>query len=596
MTEQSAIVAPLDKPKGTRWRIRVIQAGLSGNGRYYPPAVLNAAVSLFDGVRVFVKGDKEHLAGGGKDFRNLIGRLSEPAFVSIGGENDEGEIQATLELLQSAGDIAAKVLEAFQRDMTNIFGFSMDVEAKAKPTVMGGMKVTECQKINKVLSVDLIIEPGAGGQIVNLIEARGTPMTDFLTAREIPVLIGGANLPKAAKVRLTEALKDRTDLTEEDLNKEIARERAYIANFSDGGKVTGLGGRSTVEVRLMEGQDEKFSRMLDAFFDPNDNSVISIRECYVEMTGDKHITGLIRNCDPVRLREALNSQSWGDVLGNALTRHMVADYRLNGVYDVWKNLVNIVPVNDFRTQERTRFGGYGDLPEVPEGDPYMPLTSPTDEVATYAVSKKGGTEELTLEMITNDDVGAVRQIPVKLSRAAKRTLCKFVLDHLRTNPVIYDGKTLFHADHGNLGSAALAVASVGAGRLAMKAQPEKDSNERLGIGPRFLWVPDGLEETAVDLFRRNTNQDKTFLQSLSLDVVPVWYWTDANDWCLSADPMDIPTIELGFLFGDQEPALFIQDNPTTGSMFSHDKVTYKIRHIYGATVMDFRGMYKSVVA
>jgi len=595
MSDQSPIVAPLDTPKGTRWRIRVIQAGLSGNGNYYPPEALNAAVPLFDGVRVFVKGDKEHLAGAGKDFRNLIGRLTEPAFVTVGGA-DEGEVQATLELLQTAGDIAAKVMEAWQRGMTDIFGFSIDATATAKPAEVAGRKVKACQKIEKVASVDLIIEPGAGGQIINIIEARGTPMSDFLTSREIPVLINAARLPQAAKVRLTEALKDRTDLTEDDLSKEIDRERAYIANFSDSGKVTGLGGRSTVEVRLIEGQDEKFARMLDAFFDPADNSVISIRECYVEMTGDKHVTGLIRNCDPVRLREALNSQSWGDVLGDALTRRMVADYRLNGVYDVWKNLVNIVPVNDFRTQERTRFGGYGDLPEVPEGDPYMPLTSPTDEVATYAVSKKGGTEELTLEMITNDDVGAVRQIPIKLSRAAKRTLCKFVLNHLRTNPVIYDDKTLFHADHGNLGSAALAAASVAAGRLAMKAQAELDSNERLGIGPRFLWVPDGLEETAVDLFRRNTNQDKSFLQSLSLDVVPVWYWTDANDWCLSADPMDIPTIELGFLFGDQEPALFIQDSPSAGSMFTHDKVTYKIRHIYGATVMDFRGMYKSVVA
>jgi hypothetical protein len=79
-------------------------------------------------------------------------------------------------------------------------------------------------------------------------------------------------------------------------------------------------------------------------------------------------------------------------------------------------------------------------------------------------------------------------------------------------------------------------------------------------------------------------------------VVPVWYWTDANDWALSADKNDIPSIEIGFLDGNEEPELFVQDNPTNGSMFASDKLTYKIRHIYGGTPVDFRGLYKGVVA
>ena len=199
-------------------------------------------------------------------------------------------------------------------------------------------------------------------------------------------------------------------------------------------------------------------------------------------------------------------------------------------------------------------------------------------------------------MITNDDVQAVRRIPTNMQRAAKRTLCKFVLDFVRANPNIYDGVAFFHASHGNLGSAALDAAAVAAGRLAMKSQTELSSGEKLGIGPSYLWVPDQLEEAAVDLFRRNTNQDKTFTQSLSLEVMPVWYWTDANDWALSADTLDIPGIEIGFLGGKEEPEMFVQDMPNVGSMFTHDKVTYKLRHIYGGTVTDYRGWYKAVVA
>ncbi len=64
----------------------------------------------------------------------------------------------------------------------------------------------------------------------------------------------------------------------------------------------------------------------------------------------------------------------------------------------------------------------------------------------------------------------------------------------------------------------------------------------------------------------------------------------------AADPRQIPTIEVGFLNGREEPELFVQDTPNVGSLFSNDQVIYKIRHIYSGAVMDFRGFYKAVVA
>lgn len=183
-----------------------------------------------------------------------------------------------------------------------------------------------------------------------------------------------------------------------------------------------------------------------------------------------------------------------------------------------------------------------------------------------------------------------------MARAAKRTLSKFVLDFLRTNPAIFDGKALFHVDHGNLSTTSLGSASLAAARLAMKRQTEKSSGDRLAIPPRFLWVSDDLEEAAVDLFRRNTNNDANFTQSLPIQVRPVWYWSDVNDWCLSADKNDIPSVEIGFLDGKEEPEILIQDNPSVGSVFTNDVITYKIRHIYGAAVTDWRGLHKAVVA
>lgn len=47
--------------------------------------------------------------------------------------------------------------------------------------------------------------------------------------------------------------------------------------------------------------------------------------------------------------------------------------------------------------------------------------------------------------------------------------------------------------------------------------------------------------------------------------------------------------------GNEEPELFIQDNPTAGSVFTNDQITYKIRHIYGGAIIDYRAFQGSIV-
>jgi hypothetical protein len=581
---------------GRRWRIRVIKAGLSINNAFYSDKVLREAAPLFEGARVFVKGDLEHLSGLGKDFRNLIGRLVKPSFVE-GASPDTGEIQSELELIEPEGPIASKLREAWQRGMGDLFGFSIDALGRGDRGRIKDRQALITTSIDKVKSVDLIVEPAAAGAVINLIEAqKGASDMDHLTPQLVADTVKASGLPQAAQDRLIRDYDAPSQVTEAELREAIQYERGYIARFTESGHVRGLGEFS----RDLPGRDQasKIDDMLDAFFDPehkDHRAARSIRSIYREATGDEGFTGQVARCDPIRLRESLMSTSFPSILGDGITRRMIALYSRADIYDVWRRIANVVPVGDFRTNERVRFGGYGNLPIVNEGQAYLALTSPTDEKATYTIAKRGGTEDVTLEMIANDDVGAIRQIPMRLTMAAKRTLAQSVLDLVRANPTIYDGLALFHATHGNLGSAALDATSLAAGRLAMMKQAELNSAARLGIGPRSLLVPLDAEEAAVNLFNRNTNNDKTFVQNMTLDVLPVWYWTDTNDWALAASPSEMPSIEVGFFGGREEPEVFIQDAPTVGSMFSHDKTTYKLRHIFGAVVTEYRGLYKSVV-
>jgi len=596
VSKHALLIEALGEQPAARWRVRVIRAGVSGNGNLYPPAVLREAAPLFDGARVFVKSDEDHIAGRGKDVRNLIGRLVGSRFL----ESDGGEVQAVLEMIEPAGPIATKLREAWSRKMTDLFGLSVDVTGHAEQARAAGRSVRRATRILKVNSVDLIVEPAAGGAIVNLVEAaKGSTMDEaMLTPEAIELALIKAELPQPVREKLLALIKTMgAKMTEAQLTEAIAAERQALARLSESGKGHGRGGDGRVE--LLESQGDKARARLDAFFDPTHKDhrhAQSIRDIYRDITGDVRFTGLIANTDRARMVEALGSASFANVLGDSVTRKLLADYRRPNQYDVWRLVATIVPVQDFRVQHRTRFGGYGDLPTVAERQPYPALTSPTDEEATYSVAKRGGTEDLSLEMITNDDVGAVRRIPQNLARAAKRSLSKFVMDMIRTNPMIYDSVALFHNDHANLGSAALDGTSFAAGRLAMMKQTEANSADRLGVGPASVLVPIELEAAARDLFARSTNNDKTFIQSLVPQVAPVWYWTDANDWALAADPLDVPGIEVGFLGGNEEPELFVQDSPTVGSLFNNDVITYKIRFIFGGNVVNYRAFYKGVVA
>lgn len=175
-----------------------------------------------------------------------------------------------------------------------------------------------------------------------------------------------------------------------------------------------------------------------------------------------------------------------------------------------------------------------------------------------------------------------------------------MFDFLATNPTLtYDSVALFAAGHSNTDAAsALAQATLSAGRRKMRKQAAySDATDVLSIVPRFLVVPSDLEEIAFQLSRSavalTTNQDATTPNiHQGIDPIVVDYWSDVNDWFLVADPAMAPTMEVGFYQGRQDPELFIQDDPRVGSVFTADKVTWKIRHIYSGAWLDHRSAYR----
>lgn len=686
---------------GRTWDVVMIEPGVSRNNVLYSPRALREAVPLFEGVRALSRSDEEHRQGKAIEARAIVGWFDHVRYTD--GQGMLGRFHVT----EDADWLSKKLMSAWRAGKKDLLGFSIVAVAEAHRAMHAGSLVTAVDRFIQAEFVDVVVNPGAGGRLLDVVEAdprtrvwretqeetrmlqkliqllqesrpdlaqtladdvseaqvlallreAATPMvetqpqaqqksqpapatadaptgqgmasatvtvdpTAMSEIREatrivrrhsatigLQTQLSESSLPVAVQNKLRTQFTAQIDADQYPSVAQIAEaieaERTMLTQLAEAGKVQGFGGSA---VRVSEDSMDKAVQRLNDFMDYKPGAY-SFREAYIGLTGDTRLTGRLADCPNLpalrqfcessglitRVHESLTMSAFDAVLGSSMHRRMVEEYA-RSPFNTWRQIVSVVQLSDLRQQHRTRFGGYGDLPQVAEGDPYTALSSPSDEEATYSPAKYGGTESLTWEMVVNDDAGAIRRIPVRLARAAARTLHKFVFDFLADNPTIYDNVALFHdGSHGNLTSTAFSANEFMGHRRKMQAQTEADSAEVLGLVPRYLIVPSELEETAYDSFKRTTNNDEKFVQTVAPTVIVVHEWTDANNWYSVADPMDIPTIEIGF-YGSEEPELWTQDQPTVGTMFTSDQRSYKVRHVYGGAVLDYRGFQGAIVA
>ncbi len=650
--------------EGREWEVVIIEAGKSGNGFYYPPQVLKEAVPLFSGVRALARADEQHIKDINKDVKNIVGWFGQARFednkvkarfyISEAAEwlrllmldawkRGKKDIvgfsivaQGASRLVREKKGLIKRVDRIQQVDLVDVVVNPAAGGRIAKLVAGAGSKTKEehgmvekmlefIEQHSPELYQRLDVENIDQHKVLELYteavfrtgEVSDTDPKTRLTRLEEDVqeakcrlklveALRDSGLPKLAQQKINRRFATGV-FNESQLREAISEERDFMARISGSHQVKGAG---ATKVEVGQGGRERTLTALDGFFANQDIAGVprfrSFREAYVTITGDSSMSGQLREAHNLtKFTESLTSSSWAEILGESITRRMLAEYSTPGLDD-WRKIVSdVTAVRDFRTNRRMRIGGYGTLPAVNEAASYQNLTSPGDEEATFSIAKKGGLEDLTLEMIANDDIGAIRRIPQKLGRAAARTLYKSVFDVIVNNSATsYDAVPLFDVGHSNLGSSALVANSLLSAKIAMSEQAAYgDSVDVLGLTAKWLLVPLELEDSAYRLSTsptvigsaNNAGTEPNIHSAYGLGVIVLPYWTDANDWAVVCDTADCPTIEVGFFNGNEEPELFVQDQPTAGSMFTQDKITYKIRHIYGICVLDHRGIYKSVV-
>lgn len=264
-----------------------------------------------------------------------------------------------------------------------------------------------------------------------------------------------------------------------------------------------------------------------------------------------------------------------------------------------RDWVRPAPVANFKDQLRPILGSAPSLQPVLEHGEYT--EGPMDEDSTsYRVGKFGRIVALTWETLINDDVNAFLRVQPGLGQAARRLEADTVYALFTLNagagPTMQDSVALFHATHLNLTSAGtFDAALLGAARTLLRKQTAVGGGY-LSLVPRFLVVPAERETAAEMLLAAATRQTVAaaelpppdWVARLRLVVEPRLANTAAY---LFADTAQVDTVELGLLTENMDgPALFEERE------FIRDVQRWKVRHVFGAKFLDWRGAVKMPIS
>lgn len=263
--------------------------------------------------------------------------------------------------------------------------------------------------------------------------------------------------------------------------------------------------------------------------------------------------------------------------------------------ETWRQFVAIGSANDFRDMHTLKLSGAPDLKGISENGEFQ-SASFSESGEKYRLVEKGIFTTLSRQMIINDDLRAFTTIPRLFGASARRMESAAVYSLITSNPVMSDGKNLFHADRKNLAGTGTVISgdSLDIGRTAMRTQKGM-AGESLNIIPAFLLTPVSKETVAEVLLRSTALPDADMSSGVhnpwsgKLTPVsdPAFDDADPLAWYMLAHPNQAPVIEASWLEGDEQP--YVEEDV----QFLSGAIKIGCRHDFGAGLVDHVGAYKN---
>lgn len=278
------------------------------------------------------------------------------------------------------------------------------------------------------------------------------------------------------------------------------------------------------------------------------------------------------------------------ILGTAANRVLLESYK--AAPQVYRTISRRRSFADFKATAMIRGGEVPNLKKLAEGGEIkhgaLKEGGESVRLETYGLNIS-----LSRQAIVNNDLGTFSDMAAQFGRSASRTeeqvAFSLILSNNGNGPKMADGKTFFHADHGNLAGsgAAPAEASLDAAYQAYAEQKNLDGDP-MGYEPAILMVGSKLRVAALKLvtpITPATQADAVVIgQNLIVVIAP---WITDKSWRLFTDPADLPAFVYGFLQDNEAPQV------EQFERYNQDGITWKALHDFGFGAVNAAAGFKN---
>lgn len=285
----------------------------------------------------------------------------------------------------------------------------------------------------------------------------------------------------------------------------------------------------------------------------------------------------------------LTTSDFPAIMGDTVDRALRAGYQ--AAPSALKTVARKSTARDFRRKTKLQISEAPTLEKVNEAGEFT-YGALHDAKESYAIATFGKIIGVTRQLLVNDDVGAFTDMSAKWGEAAADFEAQQLVDLLEAGsgagPVMDDGTTLFHADHGNIAAsgAAISVTSLAEARLKMRKQKGL-AGRPINVRPRFIVVPPELELTAEQVLAaiQPTTTDDVNPFGGKLELLVETRLSSATRWYLVSDPATTEGLEYSYLQGEEGPQI------ETKQGFEIDGMAFKVRLDFGAAFLEHRGWF-----
>jgi hypothetical protein len=455
-------------------------------------------------------------------------------------------------------------------------------------------------------------------------------------------IISETKLPDEMKKALEGKLLSGDNVSISEVQSKVAEMVAFCGEFIDAKERKAKEDYGDMVTEVVMSPVEKNIERLRNFFAPGRSAMDSFKEIYKDLTGDRYLTFAPNRLTNARLNEAARCQAdhygkmisegqhkkvpgyvdgrqvwqsqwisevtrtnWSALYGDII-HQSVLEWAKVGPIGKWREEIDMIVsikkrLEDFEDDAHYQMGGLDALDIVAEAGPFTEFGGGGLEKTSYTPDKRGNLFTITREMVLGDRIGQIKQIPKQIAIVSYYALWYFVFQtSLNANPnMSYDATPLFNAAHNNLGAAGTEVLDAAnldkaINRMAQQTMPGAPSTFPVGVRPKILMCgPKNrvlAKEFVAEDRKVNSSEDSTlsnFYKDYGLTnyIILENMSTTADNWWLCADPDLWETFVLGFVLGREEPEVITQDDPTVGSMFTNDQMTWKARYEFGGTAL-----------